>query len=143
MGTALTTPDPRAWETEADKCRQIREQSIPTQWLLNDEALPPQSRLNVLQVPSESGTLSVKELEITESDATSLTDRMGSGTWTAEEVTVAFLKRATIGHQLASVAFSSSKTHALTEITAQQCHRNHGRRRDYTRKRARHIFRKA
>jgi len=44
--------------------------------------------------------LTETELQITETDATGLVESMAGGTWTAEEVVIAFLKRATIGHQL-------------------------------------------
>jgi len=90
----------QTWESRAQKCRDIRERSIPKQYLLPDSKLPPTSRLNVLSVPQESGLLSPKELQITETDATGLVEKMAAGEWTAEEVCVAFLKRATIGHQL-------------------------------------------
>lgn len=93
---------PKTWETEAGICRKIREESIPKQWLLSADKLPPPDRLNVLGVAEESGILSKAELEITASDATKLVSKMGAGEWSAEEVMIAFLKRATIGHQLVS-----------------------------------------
>lgn len=93
---------PKVWEAEAEKSRKVLEDSIPKQWLLPQEKLPSLDRVNVLAVPEESGLLSQRELEITGSDATSLVRHMGAGEWTAEEVTIAFLKRATIGHQLVS-----------------------------------------
>jgi len=105
METGLPTPPIKSWESEAELCRKIRQDSIPKQWLLPEDKLPSGDRLNVIKVPFESGILSEKELEITESDAIKLTDRMGSGTWTAEEVIVSFLKRATLGQQLASEEF--------------------------------------
>ncbi|RDW87885.1 hypothetical protein BP5796_03579 [Coleophoma crateriformis] len=98
MGGLLAKPN--TWETEAEKCRKIRADSIPEQWLLTPGQLPPPERLNVLNVPAESGIMSLKELQITETDATTLVQRMGDGDLTAEEVTIAFLKRATIGNQL-------------------------------------------
>lgn len=88
------------WETEAAKGRKIRDDSINKEWLLPEDKLPPQGRLNVLGIPEESGLLSAKEIAITNSDATGLVKQLGSGELSAEEVTVAFLKRATIGHQL-------------------------------------------
>lgn len=97
-----TTITPSAWEAEAEKSRKVRTDSIREQWLLPQEKLPSSDRVNVLAIPEESGLLSQTELEITGSDATSLVQKMGEGTWSAEEVVVAFLKRATIGHQLVS-----------------------------------------
>jgi hypothetical protein len=90
------------WETQAQICRDILDNSIPRQWLLRVDKLPSPERTNLLGVPRESGILSERELQITETDATGLVDTMAEGTWTAEEVTIAFLKRATIGHQLVS-----------------------------------------
>lgn len=94
---------PKTWEVEAEKSRKILDDSIQKQWLLPQEKLPASDRVNVLDVPKESGLLSQRELDITGSDATGLVEKMGAGEWTAEEVTIAFLKRATIGHQLVSL----------------------------------------
>jgi hypothetical protein len=60
--------------------------------------------LRPLDIPRESGILTERELEVTMTDATGLVEGMGKGTWTAEEVTIAFLKRATMGHQLLNYA---------------------------------------
>lgn len=109
-----------AWELEAEKCRKILRESIPTQWLLPVDKMPSPDRLNVLGVPEESGLLSAREIEITSSDATGLVSKMGSGKWTAEEVTIAYLKRATIGHQLVS-RIICVKYAANRHWSAQQC----------------------
>ena len=45
------------------------------------------------------------ELEMTDQDATSLLTKYQSGEWTVRAVLIAFLKRATIGQQLVSLAF--------------------------------------
>ncbi|EXJ79376.1 hypothetical protein A1O3_08878 [Capronia epimyces CBS 606.96] len=92
------------WRLKAARGKKIQQESIPKQWILAPERLPPTSQLCVIDVPKESGLLSEKELIITESTATSLVDKMASGTWTAEEVTIAFLKRATLGQQLLNFA---------------------------------------
>lgn len=56
---------------------------------------------NVLGLLSSTGSLSERELEITgAADATALIARIHSGTWSAEEVTVAFSKRAVLAHKL-------------------------------------------
>ena len=98
MGNIVTSP--KAWEAEAETIRKLRQDSIQNQWLLPQDKIPSPDQANVLDVPRESGLLSMMELEITESDASKLVQRMGTGEWSAEEVTIAFLKRATIGHQL-------------------------------------------
>jgi hypothetical protein len=100
----------RDWAAQAGQCRDILKQSIPISYQIPHEKLPPKSRLNVAGFPRESGQLSERELLMTETTATDLVNKMGSGTWTAEEVTVAFLKRATIGQQLVRQAYLSFVT---------------------------------
>jgi amidase len=98
------------WEAQAQICRDILDKSIQKQWLLPADKLPSPERTNVLDVPRESGILTERELEITETDATGLVETMAKGTWTAEEVAIAFLKRATIGHQLVGCLDPSSRS---------------------------------
>jgi len=97
----------QSWEAQAQVARDILEKSIQKQWLLPSEKLPPPGRTNVIDIPRECGLLDQQELEITETDATGLVENMSLGTWTAEQVLTAVLKRATIGHQL--VGFTLSK----------------------------------
>jgi len=92
----------QSWEAKAQVARDILEKSIQTQWLLPADKLPSCDRLNVTNVPRESGLLSEEELLMTETDATGLVEQIAKGSWTAEAVLTAFLKRATIGHQLVS-----------------------------------------
>jgi hypothetical protein len=115
------------WETQAQICRDILNNSIPRQWLLPVDKLPSPERTNVLGVPRESGILSERELQITETDATGLVETMAEGTWTAEEVTIAFLKRATIGHQLVSTRVAPIPGEILI-VPAEFCDRVYGRR---------------
>jgi len=90
------------WQKQAQVAREILEKSIQKQWLLPADKLPSPDRLNVIDVPRECGRLSQEELQMTETDATGLVEKMSLGEWTAEAVLTAFLKRATIGHQLVS-----------------------------------------
>ena len=108
------------WEQKAQKGRDILENSIPKQWLLPDSKLPPQTQLNVIDSVKDSGALSEHELAITELSATELVRRMGHQKLTAEEVVVAFLKRAVLGHQLvcSMLSFPSS---ALLGVQPRQC----------------------
>ncbi|KAG9236176.1 amidase signature domain-containing protein [Amylocarpus encephaloides] len=92
------------WETAARKCRDILKKSVPAQYLMEESKLPSLSTLNVTTFPKESGMLSKKELEITKMSATTLAEKMGVDQFTAEEVVVAFLKRAVLGHQLLNFA---------------------------------------
>lgn len=103
------------WETLAQVSREILDKSIQKQWLLPTAKLPSPDRTNVLDVPRESGILTERELEITVTDATGLVEGMRKGTWTAEEVTIAFLKRATIGHQLLNYATEFMAEEAISQ----------------------------
>lgn len=91
-----------SWTAKAARGQKILEESIPKQWLLPKNMVPPIEQTNVMKLPKESGLLSERELRITESTATELVASMAKGLISAEEVTTAFLKRATIGHQLVS-----------------------------------------
>lgn len=104
-----------SWETKARISRDILEKSIQKQWFLPKDKLPSPDRTNVLNVPRESGILTERELEITMTDATGLVEVMAKGTWTAEEVTIAFLKRATIGHQLLNYATEFMAEEAISQ----------------------------
>ncbi|KAJ5675727.1 hypothetical protein N7462_008624 [Penicillium macrosclerotiorum] len=92
------------WQEKAQKGRDILENSIPKQWCLPKHKLPPVTQKNVIDLPRQSGLLSERELMITDLSATKLVSEMGMGTLSAEEVVVAFLKRAVLGHQLLNFA---------------------------------------
>ncbi|KAJ5778297.1 hypothetical protein N7520_001543 [Penicillium odoratum] len=92
------------WERQAQRGRDILNNSIPKQWLASVESLPPASQKNVIDFPKKSGLLSERELSITDLSATQLVTKMGIGELKAEEVVVAFLKRAVLGHQLLNFA---------------------------------------
>jgi amidase len=91
-----------SWETEANKCKEILTRSTPKQWMAAKDVLPDAEELSVVDFCRTSGLLSEKELTITELTATSLVKNMGENVLCAEEVVIAFLKRATIGQQLVS-----------------------------------------
>ncbi|KAL2866870.1 ESCRT-II subunit protein VPS36 [Aspergillus lucknowensis] len=92
------------WEKQACKAQNILQQSIPKQWMVPPDQLPPAAQLNVVDFPRESGILTDKELTITGLSATGLVTAMGNGKLRAEEVVVAFLKRSVAGHQLLNFA---------------------------------------
>ncbi|EXJ73118.1 uncharacterized protein A1O5_04267 [Cladophialophora psammophila CBS 110553] len=87
--------------------KQLERQSkIPKEWLLpSDQYL---GATNVMPMPPTCGILSDIECQITSDyDATALLEKLKDGVWSAEQVTVAFCKRAAIAQQL---------TNCLTEI---------------------------
>jgi amidase len=72
---------------------------MPTAWLLSNPRSP--STLDVRSIPRSSGILTSHELSITENyDATSIVDAIRTHKFTAEEVTIAFCKRAAIAQQV-------------------------------------------
>lgn len=93
-------PAARDWEAKAKICRDVQQESVSKHYLLPQDKLPPKTQHDVTRVPYDSGVLSARELEMTEQDASGLLKNYASGEWTVEEVTIAFLKRATIGQQL-------------------------------------------
>ncbi|KAF6811379.1 fatty-acid amide hydrolase [Colletotrichum musicola] len=92
------------WETKAEACRKILKDSLNHQWLLPEDQLPPHSQLNVAKFIETCGLLTPRELEITSSTATELTNQMAEGKLTAVETVTAFLKRSHVAHQLVNFA---------------------------------------
>ncbi|CAG7931838.1 unnamed protein product [Penicillium olsonii] len=92
------------WESQAQKGKDVLNNSIPKQWLVPVDRLPPASQKSVVEFPRSSGLLSTHELLITDMTATALVEEMGKGALTAEEVVTAFLKRAVMGHQMLNFA---------------------------------------
>ena len=87
------------WKTLCAERKAKQEQLIPKEWLID---LPPAGQGNVQDVPRTCGLLTARELEITETDVDVLLSKLALGTWSSEEVTLAFYKRAIIAHQLVS-----------------------------------------
>lgn len=96
-----------SWRQLAAEKREKRDNLIPAEWKL-DAQLVEEAGKDVTGIAQQCGILSQKELEITEIDEVQeLAERIAKRTYTAEEVTVAFSKRAAIAQQL---------TNCLTEI---------------------------
>ncbi|KAK3057314.1 hypothetical protein LTR09_001496 [Extremus antarcticus] len=95
-----------SWQPIAQRKREERDSRIPKEWLL--KTLPDDQRLNVLDVPRESGILTLEELRLTEQfDATALVAGLSNGLLKSVDVVTAFCKRAAIAQQV---------TNCLTEI---------------------------
>lgn len=88
------------WETIAAKKRQALRASIPEEWVIPSDILPPDSQLDVTNFLKESGWFKKRELEITWTPAPQLLVNIATGSWTSEEVTRAFCKAAAAAHQL-------------------------------------------
>ncbi|KAL6820118.1 amidase signature domain-containing protein [Trichoderma sp. SZMC 28015] len=92
----MTQGDHRAIAHEK---RLQRSQKIPIAWRLDDDKR--QESINPLDVPITCGILNDMEIDITSKyDATSLLMGIKIGTWSVEQVTTAFCKRAAIAHQM-------------------------------------------
>lgn len=82
---------------------------IPSDWRLPQEFLASDQR-DVTGVPAACGILSDDELDITAKDATEILQNIHSGQWTAEQVCLAFCKRAAIAQQLVRAAGTDTAT---------------------------------
>ena len=83
----------------ASIAQKRRADALPAHYLLPKEKLQnlPQ---DLSKVPRESGHFSAQELEIIESDVSTLLSKIHARTWTAVQVTEAFCKSATVAQQL-------------------------------------------
>lgn len=84
----------------AEKLAQ-RSSKIPQDWLVSRGSFKDATHL--LNTPNSCGILSEVEIEITSNyDATALLGKLRDGSFSAEQVAVAFCKRAAIAQQLVS-----------------------------------------
>jgi amidase len=88
------------WEKIAAGKRATLAESIPKEYRIPQDRQPPDSQLDVTSWPKESGWFSQKELEITDSTASSILQKIASKAWSSEEVAKAFCKRAAAAQQL-------------------------------------------
>jgi amidase len=91
------------------KCEQ-RDRLIRDEWKISKKL---SLGNNVLQVPKTCGILNEREISITEdNDAVDLVEKIRQQEFTAEEVTVAFCKRAAIAQQLVNSCGPSVHIHS-------------------------------
>lgn len=91
------------WQEISKKAREKLYESIPSDWRIPEDKLPPAEQKDVTDFPAKSGLLTESELAITDSYATDIVKRIAAGEWKAEDVTRAFCKRAAIAHQVVSI----------------------------------------
>jgi len=87
------------WQSIATSTQLSILDSIPPQWRLS----PKDKNLSVKDVraiPKACGLLTPKQLEITETTATTLLEQLRSRALSSVEITEAFCARAAIAHQL-------------------------------------------
>lgn len=100
--------NPQDWQSIANAKRAALVESIPLEWLVPKDILPHETQTDVTTFPETSGFFTERELEMTSTRIPDLLERIHSQTWTSEEVTKAFCKRAAVAHQLVSGSFLSN-----------------------------------
>lgn len=88
------------WEEIGARKRAALQASIPEEWRVPPELLPPDSQDDVTGWPATSGWFTAEELAITELSASELVPKLASGALKSVVVTRAFCKRAAAAHQL-------------------------------------------
>lgn len=90
----------RTWDQIAADKRKALLDSIPEEWRVPANLIPPQDQDNVLSWPESSGWFTKEELEITGLEAAQLVQKLAAREYTSEVVTRAFCKRAAAAHYL-------------------------------------------
>ena len=108
-----------AWRATARERRKAQADSIPPEWRL--KSIPEyKSSIPIIEL---SGILTPLELEITNTtDAFNLSLKIQSRTWTSEQVTVAFCKRAAIAQQLTGCCTEMMFNAAIKQAISQDEH---------------------
>jgi amidase len=88
------------WEKVAEAKRAALAASIPQEYRIPTQQLPPESQLDVTSWPKDSGWFSSEELEITDSTASEILQKVALKSWSSEKVARAFCKRAAAAQQL-------------------------------------------
>ncbi|KAK3389553.1 amidase [Podospora didyma] len=96
-----------SWLDLAAKKRASLGNSIPLEWQIPADLVPPETQDDVTTFPAASGWFTDNELAITGLSAVELLAKLASGSLTSVAVTSAFCKRAAAAHQL---------TNCLSEI---------------------------
>lgn len=110
------------WAKDVRICLDIRDQSIPKEYLLPEDKLPPKDQNDVLNVPRNSGILTDEEIRMTEQDVPQLLEAYRSKTWTVRQVVTAFLKQAVIVNQLTNFATEFLTDEALARADELDAH---------------------
>ncbi|KAK7728711.1 hypothetical protein SLS63_006572 [Diaporthe eres] len=104
------------------RCIDIRDKSIPQQWLLGPEDLPSKEQHTVLNVPAESGTLTPEEIEMTNATVEPLLEAYRTRKWTVRQVVMAFLKKAVMMNQMTNFVTEFLSEDALTRADELDAH---------------------
>jgi hypothetical protein len=91
-----------SWQDVAAAKRAATLASIPSEWLIPEQMVPSDEVLDVTKFPESSGFFTKEELEITAASASGIINQISKKIWSAERVTLAFCKAASVAHQLVS-----------------------------------------
>ncbi|KAH7193681.1 amidase signature domain-containing protein [Fusarium flagelliforme] len=111
-----TTP---AWKDISAKKIEALNSSIPQEWRIPQDLLPPADQADVTTWPEASGWFTNDELAITSLTAAELLNKLVSGALKSEDVTRAFCKRAAAAHQLTNCLAETCFDRAIQ--TARHC----------------------
>lgn len=89
------------WQTSATAKRDAITQSIPEKWRLSK--IPSTEEQKDVTGSYAEQFLDKREIEITETDAVGIAEKVAAGEWSAVDVTEAFCHRAALAHQLVGV----------------------------------------
>lgn len=108
----------KSWEALAAQKREQLAASLPKEWLVPAELLPPADQDDITGWPAASGWFTAEELRITESTASELVPQLASGALTSVAVTRAFCKRAVAAQQLLNCLAETCFDRALETAAA-------------------------
>ncbi|KUI53887.1 Acetamidase [Cytospora mali] len=118
----VKTPQKETWEEIGARKRATLLASIPKEWLVPAELLPPASQDDVTTWPETSGWFTPEELVITNLSASELVSKLASGALKSVDVTKAFCKRACAAHQLVNCLSETCFDRALETAKARDEH---------------------
>ncbi|POR33152.1 Acetamidase [Tolypocladium paradoxum] len=113
------------WEQIGAKKREALMLSIPQQWRIPADLLPPLTQDDVTDWPDTSGWFTTDELAITSLTASELVAKLASGEFTSEDVAKAFCKRAAAAHQLTNCLSETCFDRAIATARARDEHLAH------------------
>ncbi|KAH8681846.1 amidase [Xylariales sp. PMI_506] len=122
MAISQSESAPATWETIAAKKRAALDASLPEQWRVPSELLPPESQDDVTSWPETSGWFTPEELAITDLGVGELLPKLASGEFKSEDVVKAFCKRAVAAHQLTNCLSETCFDRALATARARDEH---------------------
>lgn len=112
----------KLWQDLAAQKRAELRASLPKEWVVPDELLPPADQNNVTGWPAQSGWFTDEELRITDATASELLPLLATGKLTSEAVTRAFCKRAVAAQQVLNCLSETCFDRALATAKARDEH---------------------